>query len=562
MKVPHFSPRNSGHGVLAVALALGVSFVAFFYGAKVAGGSDSWGYLSQADYWAEGRLPFMDLSFVRGAPLPVPTQLFSPLAWNADRHWSVLRAAPVTAPGYPLLVAAAKVIAGDAQKFWVVPLFAGLLVIATFGIGKRMVSPEAGLIAAWLTATSPTVLYMSMSSMSDIPVAGAWAAAIFLLLGQSRASGLGAGLMTGLAVMIRPNHLPLAAVLGLRYLVPVLSATVVPTLRKKPGVGEGNGSETPGFLSGVLYSAGALVGILATAAINDALYRSPFRSGYGDLGRLFSIDYVIPNATNYISWLIESQTPLALAGVAALLVPIRALWPALQTRLIVVVGALFVASLWSIYLFYEVFDAWWYLRFVLGSWPFIMVGTAAVLAWLMRRTGRVGTAVIAVSLAAMGVHEVMYAERRQTFDLWRGERRYIRSGQMVGKLTEPNSVILSGQLSGTVRYYGGRVTMRLDRTAGNEVDDIARWLKSRGAHLYVAVEEWELPDIERRWRGSEALVAMKQPPIGIYRQGNDVRLYAITEPRDGSAKPEIESGVDEGLYVPGAAPEPWLFFSR
>ena len=49
--------RVSFHHLGAVILAAAVTTIAFVYGTKTAGGSDSWGYLSQADYWAEGRLP-------------------------------------------------------------------------------------------------------------------------------------------------------------------------------------------------------------------------------------------------------------------------------------------------------------------------------------------------------------------------------------------------------------------------------------------------------------------------------------------------------------------------
>ena len=45
--------------------------------------------------------------------------------------------------------------------------------------------------------------------------------------------------------------------------------------------------------------------------------------------------------------------------------------------------------------------------------------------------------------------------------MWKGERRYVTAAQTTGGLTPPNSVVLSVQHSGTVRYYGGRMTIRL-----------------------------------------------------------------------------------------------------
>jgi len=60
---------------------------------------------------------------------------------------------------------------------------------------------------------------MMMVPMSDVPVAAAWTIALWCLLGDSTASAIGAGVATAVAILIRPNLVPMAVPMGLWYLV-------------------------------------------------------------------------------------------------------------------------------------------------------------------------------------------------------------------------------------------------------------------------------------------------------------------------------------------------------
>ncbi len=55
-----------------------------------------------------------------------------------------------------------------------------------------------------------------------------------------------------------------------------------------------------------------------------------------------------------------------------------------------------------------------------------------------------------------------YARDAGVLDLGRNEQRYVRIAQLVRDTTEPNSVIITLQHSGSVRYYGERVTLRYE----------------------------------------------------------------------------------------------------
>ena len=115
------------------------------------------------------------------APWPDPVWTFAPHGFRPAVSASAI--VPVTAPGLPLLMAAAKALGGHCAMFLVTPLSGALLVWLTFAIGRVLGSEVLGLAAAWLVATSPAVLAMLVSPMSDVPAAAAWAAAIYFVLG-------------------------------------------------------------------------------------------------------------------------------------------------------------------------------------------------------------------------------------------------------------------------------------------------------------------------------------------------------------------------------------------
>src|SRR5690606_18481385 len=138
-------------------------------------------------------------------------------------------------------------------------------------------------------------------------------------------------------------------------------------------------SRREALIQGGLFSLGVTIGACGIALLNWILNGSPFVSGYGSLGGAFSTDHIWPNATRYARWIVETQSLVILAGVAALLVPLRAIWPAARERSMLFLMAPVVAAVFVFYLLYGVYDEWWFLRFVLTAWPFLIVGTGAVL---------------------------------------------------------------------------------------------------------------------------------------------------------------------------------------
>ncbi len=496
---------------IAIALAVAAGAVTYVYGAKVAGGSDSWGYLSEAALWLSGRLG-VDHAFAREAPWPDALRTFTPLAYRPTDQWSIV---PFVSPGLPAFLAVAKWAGGASAMFSVVPFFGAMLVFATYAIAARVASPAAGLAAAWFVATSPIVLYMSAVVMSDVPAASLFALGFVGLLRATPAWAAASGLFTGLAVAVRPNLALLMPVLALRHFgsADVENRFAVDVRRRSS--------------SFLWFAAGLMPGLLGLAAFNQVLNGSPVTSGYQNLSDTFRISHLLPNFLNDLRWVVDTQTWLFLLGLGALAVRSRLLWPSAQPRVLTIAG-LVVVVLALFYGLYTVFDAWTYLRFLLPAWPLAMTGLGAVAAWLMTSQTRAVAAVALTAAVTLGLVQLRLAESHGVFTVQSEERRYVEAGQLAATLTEPSSVLVSMQHSGSLRYYGGRMTLRYDALDPAWADRAVDWLSSRGVRTYIVADDWELPDIERRFAGTRIAEAITRPPRAVVGQPAAVLLFDVT----------------------------------
>ena len=441
---------------LVVALAVAITAFGATWTSCAGGGSDSYGYVSQADLWLSGQLKAPQ-PFALQVPWPRGPMTFVPIGYRlSDRGHSI---APAYAPGLPMLMAVAKRLAGHCAIFWVVPLSAALLTVATFGIGRRLASDAVGLVGALLIATSPIVLIMLVNPMSDIPAAAFWALATYLILRQGVTAAFLAGLSAAVAVLIRPNLVTVSAAFGLWL---VWSAWVA----RRDSARSADAHSRPTLLRRLVpvaaFSLGVTPAIVAIAVINTTLYGSPTTSGYGNLTPAFSRAHILVNLEHWTAWLHASQTPLAFAGLAALFVPLKWLWRTDAARRAAVLLALIACAVTASYAAYRPYDGWWFLRFLLPMWPALSVGLAIVLvrlAALRRPWTAIG---IALVVAGLGVHGLDDATTRGVFLAQGLEQRYAAVGHFVRDTTPEGGVVLAGQQSGSLRYYGGRLTLRWD----------------------------------------------------------------------------------------------------
>lgn len=503
-----------GHTLLA-PLALTVTIATFVlgiaWGTFVASGADSYGYVSQADLWLQGQLRTPQ-AWVSAFPWPDVDWTFSPLGYRPSTipHTIV----PAYASGLPLLMAVAKSVAGPGGPFYVVPLLGALAVWLTYKLGRDWTNRRTvGALAATLLAVSPTFLYQLMWPMTDVAVAACWAAAFLAAFHSRQPRPLAAGLAVAAALLIRPNLILMALALPVGWLSPAVRR---PSLRRQAAI------------TTAWYAVGLMPGVVSVAALDVYLYGSPLASGYGSLAELYSAGNVAANVGRYSRWLIETQTPIVCLCLLALAIN-RTLrkddGECVSLRWGFCAAAIAIAMS---YLTYGVFEDWWYLRFFLPIFPPMVTLVAAASVWLMSKVWRPTRVPLAVLLVvSLAAYEIRIATDRMVFNLKQLEHRYVDAAEQVASLTPASAVVLSGQHSGSVRYYAGRQTLRYDFLAPEWLDGAVAALNAKGFRCYVLLDSWEEPIFRDRFTKFTRLGRLDWKPLAEVPGPIQVRLFDL-----------------------------------
>jgi hypothetical protein len=499
------SPARAA-AVLAALVAVAALYAGLRWGSSVAGGADSYGYVIEAGMWRQGAFVLRQ-DIVHQSPWPDATATWMPLSYvQTVRDPADL--VSQYSPGLPLLMALFQLLGGYCGAFVVVPLCGGALVWLTYSLGRRLFeAPGVALGGAVLVATSPVFLYQLMNPMSDVPVTAAWTLA--LVLAAARRPLL-AGLATSAMLAIRPNLAPLAALL-----IAWMALCETPGKRRTT------------VLRLALSLAPTLVAI---GWLNNTLYGSPLSSGYGDLSERYLLSHLVPNLTLYGTWMLEVQTPVVALAALYFLAP--RLFPPSRVRFsrLLLGGTLAIVIL--SYVFFDVFDAWWYLRYMLPMWPAMLLLTVAGLDAIARRLpGLVHPAILTIVVVLLGWRGVRVAVDRDAFDLGRGERRYLDVARFVTDHTEPGAVVLSHQHSGTLRLYADRLTLRYDVLDPEWLDRALAYLQSTGRRPYLVLDAAEVDEFRRRFSGQSRIGALDWPPLATLRSGS----VAVYDPLDRSS---------------------------
>ena len=196
---------------IAAAVAIAALVIGVVFGTHVAGGSDSSCYLIGARLLSRGAVAINE-PLARTASWKNASLTFTPAGFRPSPV-DPSTAVPICSPGLPLAMAAFRAV--HLSEFLVVPVLGALSVWLTFVVGRRVDRPLTGAAAALLLACSPTFLYQVVQPMSDVPATAWWLLAIACSIEREDGSnrpGI-AGLATSMAVLTRPNLLPLAAIL-------------------------------------------------------------------------------------------------------------------------------------------------------------------------------------------------------------------------------------------------------------------------------------------------------------------------------------------------------------
>ncbi|MEO8259800.1 MAG: hypothetical protein ABI868_20815 [Acidobacteriota bacterium] len=496
--------------VLAGLIALAVIIVGCSEGAFVAGGADSYGYLSQARLWAQGRLQ-VEQPIMTAVSWPFSDLALTPLGYRPAPSGPAI--VPVYAPGLPMAMALFERVAGSHAVFYVVPLLGGVAVWATYLMGSAVAGPAVGLTAAVLLATSPVFLYQLMFPMSDVPVTAWWALCLALLPYPRRAAALAAGLLAGIATLTRPNLVPILCVPGMFLLWAVV--------RHRHDRG-------PAVQRLLLFVVGPIVASLVVAYLNARWYGGVLKSGYGPFDYLYRVENLWPNITQYSSWLLESQTPVVLLAVVAPFLLGRGgrADSRVSSRRLAVTWLSFIAAVAGCYAFYAPFEVWWYLRFLLPAFPALLVLTSIGLIGIATRlAGRPGGLAAALVVAVLAWHGVQFAKDRSAFQFREGERKYSAVGDYIGRQLPERAVLICLQHSGSIRYYSGRLTVRYDWIPTDGLEDVIEQFRGLGYHPYFVLETTEMTSFEQRFQGESDLAQLNWFPRARLRHASEVNIY-------------------------------------
>lgn len=500
--------------VIAAGAALCVVIVGLTEGAFVVGGSDSYGYVSQAHLWSVGALRQQPALFRQMAP-ELPLNVLSPLGYRPSTDGTTI--APTYPPGLPIVMAIFERMAGPQSVFWVVPIFGGVLAWATYLLGARAHGPVAGALAAVLVATSPPVLVqLTAAPLSDLPTAAWWAMAMALASLDRRVSAVGAGAAAGMAILTRPNLLPLIAIAGCLLIWRLMAA-------RRP-IGHS-------IQHVVLFAVFPIAACVFIGAINRVLWGSALMSGYGPLTVLFSVANIWPNLLLYPR-LVATQMPVVL------LIPIAAIvaWRRPEWRdrvsgdrsLMIALGACAVAVFLA-YVAYPAYDAALSLRFLLPAVaPLLVLASVAALSLAagLVDTHRAACVIVLLIVAGYGVDQ---ARERGAFRT-DPSRKFAAAGEYLAQRLPERAVVLAMLHSGSATYYSGRPIVRYDLLPPSRLDGVVEVLRQRGYVPFLLLDAEERAAFQSRYRGHSGLARLDWPPVFTLNSLDvEVHVYGLPE---------------------------------
>jgi Dolichyl-phosphate-mannose-protein mannosyltransferase len=441
----------------------------------VAGGSDSSGYLSTARSLSRGHIvqdvPELSELQLSDDWLPV----FMPLAYVAGPSQHTM--APLVTPGVPLHMALAARIGGWARSpFLVSPILALLSLILVYALAREFgLSSLSALSASLILALCPAFMTYGMQPMSDV-IATFWILLTLLLCLRSKKNAriaTAAGAAFGIAVLVRPTNILLLA--ALLFALPLKAKQLL------------------------LFVAGGLPCAVLFLIYNSIAYGHATQTGYGAVGGMLAWSTFPKQFAFYSYQLLWQLSPLIPLAWLALTVRRRV---ALRQRLILFVWP---AAFLLFYSFNGPFDAWWYVRYLLPAVPGIILGALVFwedVAQSRRKVGPRALAAIGVTLVlVIAATEVYQVAHYDVLENHKAEDRYVEASGLAARSFPERALVLSMQMSGSLRYYTSLRVARWDMLDNEKMDLLRKRAQEKGERLYAVLFPFEVEEVKRRVHG-------------------------------------------------------------
>lgn len=435
--------------VLAGVLLLGFFVLLLSNRCDFAAGPDSSGYLNEARLLLTGKLTTTVQPLAEAQLDPSLVHLFTPYGFTRGLTPGTM--VPVYPVGTPLHLAAAAAIGGwRVAPFVVMPIAAIACLFLIVFIARRLgVTPGWAIVAAALVAGFPMFIAQAVQPVSDV-LATFWAlAAIACALRAQehwRWTAL-CGIAFAIGAAVRPTNIllviPLLVAMRFRWRrLAIAAAAVMPFA-------------------------------LALGWYHDALYGSPWMTGYGVL----SFDALPPCFSKQAVWLLLMGTPLLFPG--GLLVAFNRSMDAWNRALLVSWFAVF----FLFYIYYSFCPDHSSTRFLLPALAPLMIGLVSLLSRIPRV---VAAAIVLIVLA----REVQQVGRLHVLHLNEWEAIFPRTVAWVDREVPRDAVVLSAITSGAFYFHSDRAVVRWDQLTP-ETSAVLRANPRFDAPWYAVVSEVE-----------------------------------------------------------------------
>lgn len=471
------------HAVLPLSVVACAAFI-WTHLAPVAAAADMFGYVSQAGDWLHGTLVRSDWIDDRFFPPAASV----PLGYLYRNDTGAVAIA-LYPPGTSLHMALFSVL-GEWAMYLVSPAGALALVLGTYALGRVWFDETCALIAAAIVACNPVVLIQATVPMSDTLAAAYWTWSLVLAGGSRLWMPWGAGLLAGIAILVRPNLAPLL-------------------------VGPAAGAlTTSGVRAAVATCLGAapLAGWLAWH--NQRLYGGASSTGYGPVSLLFSTSYIPQNVKSYTAWLWQTMSPLPVVGFicGAVDAVVR-----LKVRLIPLVA--FAAVNIAIYLIYLPWPQWPFARFLLPALPVIVLLATS----LARRAFSRWPVVLPVLALVVIGWQFEFAQRSELRIAHESVMRFKMLPEAMRAAGLVDQPVISRIHSGSLRHYASIQTVRWDILSPDELRQGLTKAIAAGRRPLLIDDSDDRDEFEQRFGRTECWADTTAPLLEI-RQHATIRV--------------------------------------
>jgi hypothetical protein len=250
---------------------------------------------------------------------------------------------------------------------------------------------------------------------------------------------------------------------------------------------------------------------------NWAAYGHPLETGYSSIGLQSELKVAGVRArfNHYAYWLAMTMSPLLLLGWAVSLL-IRGI----DLRLRVVLIAWFGAFL-LFYTFYDIYDAWWYTRFLLPGYPALILGALLTarkcIAMIKKSLGEQSglTAGVAMLLVVLSF-EWHFVNRYNVFITGKAESVNVRSCRSADRQLPANALIVAMQMSGALKFYTERPIVRWDLIAPDQWQLLQSRAAERGLRWFALLQAHEVEEAKKHMPGKWIEID-RMDPISLWQ---------------------------------------------